>query len=391
MRETLDAVGFFYHHSLWPTSPDVIESVRSLWRGSRFPIAPINLYWGLPPALENVRFRAVILHRTLFCAAHEPLGQVLPERLAEDDAAYKIVMFQDEQASTAEKLELCRTIGADCIFTCLAEQPGRELYGRTGAATVVSCLPGYVSERLRAAGRRFSMPDERRTIDIGYRGRRAPAAWGSEAAEKHVIAEQFAQLAGDSGLSMDIATDESSRIYGEDWYRFLASCRGTLGTESGATVRDPGAPDRVLPYRTIAPRHFEAAALGTCQLLYEGQYSGALEPDAHYLALRKDMSNFNDVLARFRDPGERLAIARRAREALIESGRFGYERFGMQVDGVLAASGAVSPAGPDARARILARVYPSRARWRARKAWVALRHGPWPGRERLQKLAGRSG
>jgi hypothetical protein len=33
---------------------------------------------------------------------------------------------------------------------------------------------------------------------------------------------------------------------------------------------------------SISPRHFEAALVGSCQLLVQSEYAGALEPDVHY-------------------------------------------------------------------------------------------------------------
>jgi hypothetical protein len=49
-----------------------------------------------------------------------------------------------------------------------------------------------------------------------------------------------------------------------------------------------------------------------------------MTPDVHYLALEKDFSNFDDVMARFRDPVERKRITDRAYDDLIASGRWSY-------------------------------------------------------------------
>ena len=86
-----------------------------------------------------------------------------------------------------------------------------------------------------------------------------------------------------------------------------------------------------IPYRVVSPRHFEAAAFRVVQILYEGHYSGVMEPDVHYLALAKDFSNFDDVMARFDDPMVRREIIDRAYEDLIASGRYSYASF---VDGI---------------------------------------------------------
>ena len=37
-------------------------------------------------------------------------------------------------------------------------------------------------------------------------------------------------------------------------------------------------------FGAISPRHFEAALVGSCQLLVQGGYDGLLEPDVKHLA-----------------------------------------------------------------------------------------------------------
>ena len=49
-------------------------------------------------------------------------------------------------------------------------------------------------------------------------------------------------------------------------------------------------------YRTISPRHFEAAAFRICQVMFEGEYSDVLRPMVHYVPLKKDFSNFDQVV-----------------------------------------------------------------------------------------------
>lgn len=56
-----------------------------------------------------------------------------------------------------------------------------------------------------------------------------------------------------------------------------------------------------LPLRLITGRNIEAAACGTIQLLFEGEYNGFLKPDIHYIRLKKDFSNINEVEKRMND------------------------------------------------------------------------------------------
>ena len=173
------------------------------------------------------------------------------------------------------------------------------------------------------------MPDGERTIDVGLP--RASASRLPRAAarmEKTEIGRRFAELAAGTGLELDILVGEEDRLYGDAWYRFMANCRCMLGVESGVSafdledevmdeyravaraawsVRGRGAHRRwrrwedVVFYRTISPRHFEAAAFRVCQILFEGRYSGVMEPMVHYIPLRKDFSNFDQVVWTVRD------------------------------------------------------------------------------------------
>ena len=64
-----------------------------------------------------------------------------------------------------------------------------------------------------------------------------------------------------------------------------------------------------IPYRTISPRHFEASALRLCQILLEGKYSGVMRPMVHYIPLKKDFSNFDEVRIWIaRDSSQQLSI-----------------------------------------------------------------------------------
>ncbi|MFX6040791.1 hypothetical protein ABTE96_22725, partial [Acinetobacter baumannii] len=72
-------------------------------------------------------------------------------------------------------------------------------------------------------------PLRERGVLIGYRGRQLPHHYGLLGHEKFIIGERVRMEAQKRGLRVDVESDESKRIYGS-WYRFLGSCRATLGT-----------------------------------------------------------------------------------------------------------------------------------------------------------------
>ncbi|MFD2055331.1 hypothetical protein ACFSQT_20425 [Mesorhizobium calcicola] len=59
--------------------------------------------------------------------------------------------------------------------------------------------------------------------------------------------------------------------------------------------------DGVVTISVISPRVFEAAALRTLLVMYEGSYSGILTPWRHYVPLKKDHSNLGAVADFIRD------------------------------------------------------------------------------------------
>jgi hypothetical protein len=104
---------------------------------------------------------------------------------------------------------------------------------------------------------------------------------------------------------------------------------------------------KTIPIRTISPRHFEAAILRVCQILFEGQYAGIMQPMVHYLPLKKDFSNFEEVIRLFRDPQFCHAITENAYRDLILSGRYTYQLLVEKTDRILeenGMSGIVDPA-----------------------------------------------
>jgi len=69
--------------------------------------------------------------------------------------------------------------------------------------------------------------------------------------------------------------------------------------------------------KAISSRHFEPIGTRTCQILLEGSYNGILQADKHYLSLRKDLANIDDVVRRFKDEEQRRTIVEQAYEHVI--------------------------------------------------------------------------
>jgi hypothetical protein len=70
-----------------------------------------------------------------------------------------------------------------------------------------------------------------------------------------------------------------------------------------------------------------------------------MEPMVHYIPLRKDFSNFEEVVRLFRNGDVRRALTENAHRDLIASGRYSYEVLIMSFDEDMLAAG-VEPAQP---------------------------------------------
>jgi hypothetical protein len=225
---------------------------------------------------------------------------------------------------------------------------------------VVNVLTGYVPEQLL---RQSVMSVASRPIDVGYRTRRMPFWLGRLGHEKWSISQEFQRRAADSGLKLDLSTKEGERLYGDAWTNFVGSCRAVIGVESGASIIDfdgklehtveayvaqnPGATfeevfekflkpyEGSLELHQISPRCFEAAALRTPMVLFEGNYSGVLVPDRHFISLKKDFSNFDDVLTKLKDHGYLQELADRTYEEVALDPRWSYDAFIGYVDQVI--------------------------------------------------------
>jgi hypothetical protein len=193
-----------------------------------------------------------------------------------------------------------------------------------------------------------------------------PAWLGELGQEKVRIGLRFAADAQRYGLACDVSYREEDRLYGDSWVDFLCQCKSVLGVESGASVfdfsgeiqrqvethlaREPHTPFETLrdlyfkdeegriSLAQISPRCFEAAAVRTLMILYEGEYSGLLVPWHHYVPLKKDHSNMDEVVAALRDPARAREITDNAYREVACAEANTFRAFVRKVDEALEAA-----------------------------------------------------
>ncbi len=248
----------------------------------------------------------------------------------------------------------------DIVYTCVPPEGREYVYPieRFPDTAFIQTLTGYVPED--SGLDEFALPIRERETFIGYRGRVLPHIYGWLGYEKYRIGADVRRFAEERKLPVDIETDDARRIHGSDWYRFLGSVRATLGTESGSNVFDidgslpkaikdlldkcPGisfeevhrqvlaAHEGPVTMNQVSPKIFEAIRLRTALVLFEGAYSGTVKPDLHFIPLRKDYANIDEVFSKLQDVDFLEALTQRAYDDVIASGEYSYRRFVEGVD-----------------------------------------------------------
>lgn len=332
---------------------------------SQHKVTQLSFLRDLPKRLDLSRFDVVVIHYSIAIGylSHHYISQKT-KQLLRDYKGVKVVFIQDEYRSVNAVLESLEFIKANILFTCVPDGEINKVYSPEAVPNVIkiNTLTGYVPKALT---NRVVPPIADRPIHAGYRTRKPPYWLGELGYEKWQIADAFHEASRNSGLELDLSYDESRRLYGEQWINFVSLCKAMLGVESGASVFDfegnlqktvdeyvADHPNEgfheiqkkfLLPYEgkiklnQISPRCFEAAALRTVLVLYEGDYSGILEPWRHYIPLKKDFSNFDEVLSTLKNDEKLQKIADKAFNEIALNPQYSYENFISQFDSVIEA------------------------------------------------------
>ena len=272
----------------------------------------------------------------------------------------KIAIFQDEYDYFLWRKNTIIKMGIDTIVTCVPPEYLKEVFRGEAFERVkfIHALTGYVPGYL------LKMPQpkafEDRTWWIGYRSRPVPFRYGKLTQEKVIIGKRMKEICDERGVPVNIELTEESRIYGREWPQFIRNCRAVLSTESGSNIFDfdgtiapaiesylASHPDAefetvyglflaqyegMIEMNQISPRIFEAIALGTALVMFEGTYSGVVRPWEHYIPLKKDFGNIDVVLKALDNFAELKSMTRRAYKDIIESGVYNYSNYIKEID-----------------------------------------------------------
>ncbi|MCE5279252.1 MAG: glycosyltransferase [Planctomycetaceae bacterium] len=356
----------------------VAEYLQSFAAYSRNAIYYSNATWHTRCPMDLAYFDIIIIHYSVRQCIHGHLSPEFAKRLRAF-GGLKVLFIQDEYDHTNNTCDQIEDLGLHVVFTCVPPAYQDAVYPRKRFPHVqfVENLTGYVPNRLEHLPR--SKPPAQRRWVIGYRGRRLPFWYGKLGQEKYLIGLHMREICRAKGVAADIEWEDDKRIYGPAWYEFLGDSRATLGTESGANVFDfDGSlharvksalmrkPDMTfdevferflkdsegrIVMNQVSPKIFEAIAMGTALVLFEGEYSGVVKKDVHYIPLKKDYSNADEVLAKLEDIPLLERMTQQAYRDVVESGAYSYKTFIEMVDAVLAAA-----AGPGKGVRLISSV-----------------------------------
>ncbi len=364
-----------YNVLQWPPVVTVQDSLYAFDRHSTARCWYLNLgVRSVPRWLARVRFDAVVFHTTLLWDRVNPARierHLRALRRLQGVGRHRVALPQDEYLHSRALVRLIEALDIDHVFSVAPESEWDKLYDgvdwdRVGISRV---LTGYLAPDTLARIDAIVRGQGERRIAIGYRAGRPWASLGRHGRLKTEIADRVMSATGSRDLPVDVATGAANTIRGDDWYRFLADCKYTLGVEGGASLHDPdgailgacvdyeaehpGASfeeieascfpglDGGIRYFAISPRHLEACATRTAQILVEGSYNGILRAGEHYIELRRDFSNLGEILELIGNDRERTRLTEAAYRDVVASGAYTYERLVREVEAVALAGAAV--------------------------------------------------
>lgn len=362
----------------------VVHHIKSIQKKSYYDIDIFNLFDSVISRCEKSFFRKVFTDEDL--SSHQKInisnyaGYIIHNTISYDInnvlainerfspilnqfEGFKVLMKQDESLNTNLTYDLLKNWDFNLFLTCIPKDQWDIHFASkvSSSLRVMHMLTGYVEDRMRNF--KFSQ-DDYRPVDIFYRGMLLPYFFGKLSYEKYSIGESFKKICSERGFLFDISSDTEDRLHGDDWFNALADSKGVLAVESGASIFDwdgslqkqvecymaqyPDALfdevwekflkpfDGIINYAQISPRHFEAAATRTVQIMFEGVYSNIFIPDTHFISLKKDFSNLDEVLEKFKSKTIRKRITEASFEDIILNKKYSYNVFIKEFDRNLA-------------------------------------------------------
>lgn len=313
----------------------------------------------IPWYIKVVKFDLILFHTTFLAARWSPKRfKKLINKLSYLSKlnTVKAILPQDEFVYTDLLNEFINDFNINFLFTVAPETEWRKIYNKIDKKIKIEqVLTGYIDEKYIEKVNKLTQTIKTRDIDIGYRAWKSPPWLGRHGVLKVKIGEVFNKNPFLEGSNLDISCEEKDTLYGDDWIIFLLKCKYTIGVEGGASILDrigeirkkteeylferpdatfseiekscfPGEDGRI-NLTAISPRHLEACMTRTCQVLIEGHYNGILKPGVHYIEVKRDFSNIEEVINIIKNDKKREEIIERSYKDIVETGLYTYRKF----------------------------------------------------------------
>jgi len=251
----------------------------------------------------------------------------------------KIILFiGNEYKGIPSKIKFINLNKVEYVISQLPQDTAEWLYFNTNSKII--SVPHALNPNIYKCNNSLS----NRNIDVGNRSYEYPWYLGDTDREKSLkllekIKNQF---------NLDISTDPKKRFNRKEWANFLNNCKFTISTEAGSGYLERDDKTRILVNKfvsennnvtfedvynkffanylgdaiygkCISSRHFDAIGTKTCQILLEGRYNDILKPNVHYIELKKDFSNLDDVIEKMKNEKLREKIVNRTYDYALEN------------------------------------------------------------------------
>lgn len=320
-----------------------------------------NVAYGIPDLVSKCEFDAVLFHFTFFLPNinQDFSSSFYQWKILKNLDIPKFAMIQDEYVNTNSLCKFLKEFGVKHVYTCLPEDLWQVVYPfeKSGVTSFTQVLTGYIDEEMFSIFGSEIRAHRYRRVDIAYRARKMPYNLGMHATYKWMLTQKIQEA--HPALKLDLSNDPNDFIFGEEWYHFVKNTRVMPGCEGGTSMLDPDGSirrkvnnymlthpnaefgevesqcfpgmDMKFPYYALSPRHFEAAIAKTCQILIEGDYNGVFVAHQHYIPIRKDWSNLQEVLEKCKDIDYCESIAENAYREIALNPLYTYSSFVNQV------------------------------------------------------------
>lgn len=273
----------------------------------------------------------------------------------------KICITQDEYMDPLNIIKNFNEFnGVDIALGFLDKNSYNKVFGnRLRCKEYITVLSGYVWKK---NNNRNIKPIFQRKLDIVYRGNNLGLLYGKLGYEKFEIGAKMKQLSKQYNLKIDIDWKSEKKIFKSKWIKFLSSGKATLITESGSSLVIDDVKSKHLTETTqemskvdsiddflyqekrkeysqylqddeqiimsgISPKVFEAIQMKTALIAYEGNYSNIIKPNIHYIPLKKNWSNIENVIKKLKNNDYLQNMVDKTYEDIILSDKYDYKKF----------------------------------------------------------------